>query len=70
MIATSRRFTSNPTIARRYELSRLQDQTLASAYEALIPVVSRRLERPQVSGHPAQFTPMTILVRQPSAAGA
>ena len=42
MIATSRRSASIPIISRHYEFSRLQDQTLASAYEALIPVVSRR----------------------------
>lgn len=46
MIANSRRSASGPFISRHYEFSRLQDQTLASAYEALIPVVSRRPERP------------------------
>ena len=70
MIATSRRSASKLAISRQYEFSRLQDQTLASAYEALIPVISRRLERPHVSGHAAQFTPTRKLVRQPSTAGA
>ena len=41
MIATSRRSGSIPTICREYEFSRFQDQTLASAYEAFIPVISR-----------------------------
>jgi hypothetical protein len=45
MIATSRRSGSVAVISRQYDFSRLQDQTLASAYEALIPVVSRRPER-------------------------
>ena len=45
MIATSRRSGSKPAISRQYEFSRLQDQTLASAYEALVPINSRRPER-------------------------
>jgi hypothetical protein len=48
MIATSRRSASIPAISRQYEFSRLQDQTLAPAYEALIPIVSRR---PECSPH-------------------
>jgi hypothetical protein len=70
MIATSRRSASNPAISRQYEFSRLQDQTLASAYEALVPVVSRSLERLQVSGHPAELAPTKKTFQQPSAAGA
>ena len=46
MIATSRRPGSIPAISRQYEFSRLQDQTLASAYEALIPGISRYPECP------------------------
>jgi len=42
MIATSRKSSSRPAISRRYEFSRLEDQMLASAYEALIPAVTRR----------------------------
>ncbi len=45
MIATSRKFVCAPTISRQFEFSRLQHQTLACAYEALIPAASRRLER-------------------------
>jgi hypothetical protein len=41
MIAPSRRSGNILAISRHYESSRVQDQTLASAYEALIPVVSR-----------------------------
>jgi hypothetical protein len=44
MIATSRKSASRPAILRQYEFSRLEGQTLASAYEALIPVVTRRPE--------------------------
>jgi hypothetical protein len=44
MIATSKRSGAIPAVSRQYEFSRLQDQTLASAYEAFIPVISRRQE--------------------------
>jgi hypothetical protein len=44
MIATSRKSASRPAVSRQYEFSRLQEQTLASAYETLIPVVARRPE--------------------------
>jgi hypothetical protein len=70
MIATSRRSASKPAISRRYEFSRLQDQTLASAYEALIPAISRRIEHPHLFGHAAQYPPARKLVRQSSTAGA
>jgi hypothetical protein len=46
MIATSRKSITYPTVSRHYEFSRIEDQTLASAYQALIPVVLRRLEHP------------------------
>jgi hypothetical protein len=45
MIATSRKSRFPVTVTRRLEFSRLQSQRLASAYEALIPVVSARLNR-------------------------
>lgn len=44
MIATSRKSVSRPAISRLFEFSRFQEQTIASAYEALIPVVARRQE--------------------------
>jgi hypothetical protein len=45
MIAPSRRSRNTLAISRQYESSRVQDQMLASAYEALIPVVSRHPKR-------------------------
>jgi hypothetical protein len=45
MSASSRKSITHPAISRQYDFSRLQDQTLASAYEALVPVVSRRTAR-------------------------
>lgn len=40
MIASSGKSSSPPVVARRFEFSRSQDETLASAYEALIPIAS------------------------------
>jgi hypothetical protein len=45
MIAFSRRSAPNLPITRQFEFTRLQNQFLAHAYQALIPVVSRRLEQ-------------------------
>ena len=70
MSASSRKFISNPVISRQYDFSRLQDQTLASAYEALVPVVSRR---PARDSHPRDEREMvTSTQRSPhrSVAGA
>jgi hypothetical protein len=47
MIAPSRRSAHGPLVIRHYEFTRLQDRSVASAYEALIPVISRPLERPR-----------------------
>ena len=47
MITSSRRSTLNPPVTRRFEFTRLQGQSIALAYQALIPVVSRPLERPR-----------------------
>jgi hypothetical protein len=45
MIAHAKRSANVLAISRQYESSRVQDQMLASAYEALIPIVSRRPKR-------------------------
>ena len=47
MIAISRKSTLNPPVTRRFEFTRLQNQLIALAYQALIPVVSRHLEQPR-----------------------
>ena len=46
MIATSRRSILNPPVTRRFEFTRLEKQSIALAYQALIPVVSHHLKRP------------------------
>ena len=70
MIAFSRTSTFTPTISRQFEFSRLQDQTLACAYEALIPVVSRRPERFQPRRSNAGITKTGARSLRPSAVGA
>ena len=47
MTMSPRRTTLSPPVTRHFEYSRLQDQLIARAYQALIPVVSRPLERPR-----------------------
>ena len=43
MIASSRKSILSPPVTRRFEFTRLQNQSIALAYQALIPVVSRHL---------------------------
>jgi hypothetical protein len=47
MITSPRRSTLCPPVTRYFEFTRLQDQLIARAYQALIPVASRPLERPR-----------------------
>ena len=47
MTAFARRTTPSPPVTRHFEFSRIQDQLIARAYQVLIPVVSRPLERPR-----------------------
>jgi hypothetical protein len=47
MNTSPQRRTLIPRVARHFEFTRLQDQLIAIAYHALIPVVSRPLERPR-----------------------
>jgi hypothetical protein len=47
MIAPSRRPAHGPLVTRHFEFTRHQGRSIASAYEALIPVISRHIRRPQ-----------------------
>jgi hypothetical protein len=66
MIATSRKSTLSPPVTRHFEFTRLQNQLIALACQALIPVVSRHLERPR----PSRNQPTTIQSLQSKAEGA
>jgi hypothetical protein len=41
MIASSRRSNLCPPVTREFEFTRIQDQLIVIAYQALIPVISR-----------------------------
>jgi hypothetical protein len=60
MIATSRKSTLSPPVSRRFEFTRLQNQSIALAYQALIPVVSRHLERLGPRSHDNEPATTTI----------
>jgi len=47
MITSARRSALSPLVIRHFEFTRLQSQSIELAYQALIPVVSRRLEQPR-----------------------
>jgi hypothetical protein len=47
MITAPRRRSLSPRVTRPFEFNRLQDQLIVIVYHALIPVVSRPLERPR-----------------------
>jgi hypothetical protein len=68
MITSSRKPAFSPPVTRRFEFTRLHDQLIALAYQALIPVVSRPLERPQ--SQPGRNQPTTIQRLQSQAPGA
>ena len=46
MITSSRRRALGVAVTRHYEASRLQEQSIACAYEALMPVISSRSRCP------------------------
>src|ERR1700712_3053650 len=50
MIAPSRRPAHGPLVTRHFEFTRDQGRSIASAYEALIPVISRYVGRPREGG--------------------
>ena len=68
MIANSRKSTLSPLVTRHFEFTRLQNQLIALAYQALLPVVSRHVERPRPLSSRNQRT--TIQSRQSRAEGA
>jgi hypothetical protein len=68
MNTSARRSSLSPPVTRRFEFSRLQDQLIALAYQALIPVVSRPLEQPRP--RPGRNQPTTIHSFQSKAGGA
>ena len=68
MITSARRPTLSPPVIRHFEFTRLQNQLIALAYQALIPVVSRHLEQPRP--RPSNHRPTTIQGRRSKTGGA
>jgi hypothetical protein len=68
MIAFSRSSTPGPSVTRDFEFTRLQNQLIALAYQALIPVISQPLQRPR--GRLGRNQPATNQRSQSKARGA
>jgi hypothetical protein len=68
MNTSSRRSTLSPPVTRHFEFTRVQHQLIALAYQELIPVISRRLERPRP--RPSHNQPTTIQSLRSKAEGA
>jgi hypothetical protein len=70
MMTSPRRSVPSPPIIRSFEFTRFQKQSIALAYQALIPVVSRHLERPRSRSQAHEPAATTILGRRSQARGA
>jgi len=70
MITSPRRPTLSPPVTRHFEFTRLQSQSIALAYQVLIPVDSRRRERPRSRPHDNEPSPTTIPSLRSQAEGA
>ena len=70
MITSARRSALSPPVIRHFEFTRLQSQSIALAYQALIPVVSRHLERPRSRSNDNEPANTTIQGRRSKARGA
>jgi hypothetical protein len=60
MIATSRKSILNPPVTRRFEFTRLEKQSIALAYQALIPVISHHLGRPGSRSNDDELVTTTV----------
>jgi hypothetical protein len=70
MITYTRRSALSPPVIRHFEFTRFQNQLIALAHQALIPVVSRHLERPRSRYNDNESATTTIQGRQSKARGA
>lgn len=70
MITSPRRPALRPPVIRHFEFSRLQEQSLAAAYQALIPVVSRHPGRPRSRSQEDESATPTIQGLRSKARGA
>ena len=70
MITQQRKTALSPPIARDFAFTRFQDQSLALAYQALIPIVSRPLGQPCSRRRDDEPALTTIRGRRSQARGA
>jgi hypothetical protein len=70
MITFQRRSARSPVVIRHFEFTRLQNQSIALAYQALIPVIFRPLERPRSRSHDHEPATTTMQGRPSKARGA
>jgi hypothetical protein len=66
MITSTQRQAISSSVTRHFAFTRLQDQFIARAYQALIPVVSRPLDRPRAG----RDQPTTVATFRSKAGGA
>jgi hypothetical protein len=65
-----RRSAHSPLVIRHFEFNRHQNQSITLAYQALIPVASRPMERPRSRSHDNQPATTTRQGRPSKARGA
>jgi hypothetical protein len=70
MITYQRRSALSSPVVRQFEFTRLQNQSIELAYQALIPVVSRHLDRPRSRSNDTQPAYTTNQGRRSKARGA
>jgi hypothetical protein len=70
MITLQRKSALSPPVIRHFEFTRFQNQSIALAYQALIPVVARHLERPRSRFHDNEPAAMTVEGHRSKARGA
>jgi hypothetical protein len=70
MMTSSRRLALRVAMTRHFEVSRLQEPSIACAYEALIPVVTWRRQRSRQQRADLPRATIRTECPQPSAAGA
>jgi hypothetical protein len=70
MITSPRRPTPTPPVTRQFEFTRLQDQLIARAYQAVTPIASRPLERPRTPRTDNAPSTTTFRGLRPQAEGA
>jgi hypothetical protein len=70
MMTSPRRSALSPPVIRHFEFTRFQNQAIALAYQVLIPILSRHLERPRSRRNDNESAQTTIASLRSKAQGA